>query len=746
MRILTTLAAGLCLASAAIAQTAPAIKNPEFLDQFAATYRFRLGTPRNITVLPDGSGVLFLRSGPRSFVQDLYLFDMATGQERVLLTADQVLEGKAEQLTPEELARRERMRSASRGIAGFDLSDDGKRVLVALSGRLFVIDVPAGGSSLGITELKGADGFPIDPQFSPDAKRVACVRNGEIHVTDIASGKEARVTSGAGGTVSNGEAEFVAQEEMSRFHGYWWSPDNSKIAYQQTDTAGMETFYIADPVNPNAEPHAWPYPRAGKKNASVKLGVISASGGDTTWVRWDREAFPYLATVNWSMNAPLTILVQNRSQTEQVLLAVDDTTGATRELLREKDPAWLNIAEACPRWTSDGSHFLWLTEQSPGNDGWVLELRDAHGKHVRDLAGPSIGLLNLAHFDAERHLAFVVATGSDPTQTHLYRVSIDKPDNITPLTQVPDGTPGSHGGSFAKKSLAWVHSYSLLNGKQGWEVTRADGTTAGHIASTAEEPSIRAGVEIRRTNPGAEGFWTSIIRPRDFTPGKKYPVIDSVYGGPGSNTVSSASRGAVFNQWLADQGFIVVSIDGHGTPRRGRAWERTIKYDVIAGPLDDQALALRQLAKDIPEMDLARVGITGWSFGGYFAAHATMRMPGVFKCGVAGAPVADWRDYDTHYTERYMGLPDEQSEAYDRTNVLTYCDRLTVPLLIIHGTADDNVYFMHSLKMTGALFRAGRRFEFLPLAGFTHSVPDPTVTHRLNARVVGFLVEHLRPE
>jgi dipeptidyl-peptidase-4 len=719
--------------------------NPEFLDQFAATYRFRLGTPRSFTVTPDGNAVLFLRSGPRSFVQDLFVFDVATGQERPLLTADQVLAGGQEHLTAEELARRERMRMASRGIAGYDLSDDGTKVLVPLSGRLFVIDLPAAmRGEIRPVEIKSAAGFPIDPQFSPDATKLACVRDGEVYVTDLASGKETRITSGAGGPITHGEAEFVAQEEMSRFHGYWWSPEGAKIAYQRTDTAGMEMFHIADPVNPNAEPRAWPYPRAGKQNADVRLGIVPVAGGETVWVNWDRAAYPYLATVTWSKHAPLTILVQNRAQTEQVLYAVDDATGSVTELLREKDEAWLNIAESCPKWTDDGRQFLWLSEQAfNGCDHWTLQLRNRDGSLVKNLVGKNIGLIDVVSLDSKDRQAVVVATGGDPTQTHLYRVSIDDPKGFASMTQVPDGSPGTHGATFGKGHNTWVHSSSLLNGTQAWMVQRADGTTAGRIVSAAEEPPFLPRPEIVKTR-GRLAYHAAIIRPRDFDPAKQYPVIDSVYGGPGSNTVTSAARAYVLNQWLADQGFIVVSIDGRGTPRRGRAWERVTKFDVISIPLADHVEALRELASKDKSMDLARCGITGWSFGGYFSAHATMQRPDVYKCGVAGAPVADWRDYDTHYTERYMGLPDEQPAAYDKTSVLTYCGNLAVPLLIIHGTADDNVYFMHSLKMTGALFRAGRPFEFLPLAGFTHSVPDPEVTRRLQTRVAAFFVEHLR--
>jgi dipeptidyl-peptidase-4 len=744
------MACGASHAQQPVAEPAPpspgvSAQNEEFLRQYAQTLRFSLGRPNHISITSDGSAVLFLRSGPRSFVQDLYEFDCASGKERVLLTADQILGGAEEHLTPEEHARRERLRLATRGIAGYELSEDGSKILVPLAGRLFVIDRKTGKS----TEDKSEGGSPMDPHLSPDGASLACVRDGEVYVTDLARGTEKKVTSGAGGTITNGLPEFVAQEEMDRFSGYWWSPDSIMIAYQQNDTAGMETFRIADPVHPEMPANEWPYPRPGHKNAAVKLGLVAAGGGETTWVSWDAAAYPYLATVKWEKNAPLTILVQNRAQTEEVLFAVDEKTGQTHELLREKDAAWVNLQQSCPMWLKDGSSFLWLTERSKH---WGLELhkRDGSLVHQFDLSTP--GLDGLVGTDGMR-TAYVSgpAIGGDtkspdPTQAHVWRIHLGDTNS-----QSEDLTPdrGQHGAIFAKDAPVWVHSFNLADGSSGVRVERlATDSKAGQLSislgelrSTSEEPPFIPKVEL--TTVGPKGLHAAIIRPRNFDPKKKYPVIDSVYGGPHVNMVNAAPRGYVLQQWLADQGFIVVSIDGRGTPRRGRDWERSIKDNVIDGPLEDQVEAIRELGKEFPEMDVGRVGITGWSFGGYFSAIASMRRGDVFKAGVAGAPVCDWRDYDTHYTERYLGLPDRDQAGYDASSVLTYCKDLQVPLLIIHGTADDNVYFMHSLKMTEALFRSGRQFEFLPLAGFTHMVPDPEVTVRLQSRIVTFFKRNL---
>ncbi|HJT35159.1 MAG TPA: DPP IV N-terminal domain-containing protein [Pirellulales bacterium] len=707
----------------------------DFLRQYAETYRFSLGRPRSAQMVPGGLAVLFLRSRPRSFVHDLYEFDCQTQSERVLLTASQILQGSDEvgQLSAEEKALRERLRLATRGIARFDLSDDGTKILVPLANRLFVIER----ESSKVTEVKSAaTGFPFDPSLSPDGTRLACVRDGEIYVTDLASGEERQITTGAGGSITNGTAEFVAQEEMQRVHGYWWSPDSRWIAFQQTDTAGMETFHILDPLHPEREPVVSPYPRTGTKNASVRLAIAPAAGGESRWVDWDDETYPYLAKVVWQDKGPLTFLVQNRRQTEEILYAVDVHTGTLTELLKETDPAWINLASSCPKWLKDGSGFLWLTERT---GEWSLEFRSRQGKLIRSLTQKGFGLIDLAGVDDARNMAYVTA-GTDPTQQHVFSISLagGEPTKLT-------SEPGNHSFSFGKAaggkpSGGYLHTYNLADGRTGTRVCRSDGRPIGELKSVAEEPPLP---KVELLTVGRRAFRAAVVRPRSFAGGIKYPVIVHVYGGPHALTVNSSPRGSVLQQWLADQGFIVVSLDGRGTPRRGRAWERAIKNNLIDIPLADQVAGLQALGEKYAELDLARVGITGWSFGGYFSAMAAMRRPDIYKAAVAGAPVCDFRDYDTHYTERYMGLVDENPSGYEAANVVTYCKDLSVPLLIIHGTADDNVYFLHSLKMTEALFRAGKRFEFLPLAGFTHMVPDPEVTIHLHTRIAAFFKQHL---
>jgi dipeptidyl-peptidase 4 len=711
--------------------TAQAQGDDDFLKHYAETYRFTLGQPTAFQVSENGDAVLFLRSGPRSFVRDLFEFDVLTGKDRLLASAEKLLQGAEEKLTPEELARRERMRSAARGIASFELSRDGKLILVPLSGSLYVFNRKSGKSR----ELKSSAGYPIDARFSPDGKSIAVVRGGDLYVIDVARGNERQLTKGATDTLSHGEAEFVAQEEMDRMHGYWWSPDSKQIAYQQTDTSGVEELYISDPTKPSNAPDVWRYPRPGHANARVRLGIISAIGGDTTWIKWDNERYPYLATVKWEENAPLTILVQNREQTEELLLAVDPETGKTTELLKETDAAWVNIDQSMPHWLADGKSFLWSTER---DGAWRLELRNRDGSLVTTLTKPTHGYRKLVGVNDKLGMAYFIG-GDNPTMSRLFDVST-KSDDPRPLPFPLEA--GVHMAIFSENGKTYVVSTDPLDGETRYGVARTTGTIAYDLKSMAEKPSLTVNFELTKVGSDSP-LNAAIIRPHDFNAKKRYPVVVHVYGGPHSLMVLANSRRYLLDQWLADEGFIIVAIDGRGTPWRGRVFERAIKGNLVDVSLADQVRGLKELGKKYPELDLDRVGIFGWSFGGYMSAMAVMKRPDVFHAGVAGAPVVDWLDYDTHYTERYMGLPEKNKSGYDASSVLTYADKLSRPLLIIHGTADDNVYFLHSMKLCDALFRAGKPYDFLPLAGYTHMVPDPVITERLNGRIAEFFKEHL---
>lgn len=718
--------------TAQVAVEAPAeayevIASPDFLEQFAETRGFRLGQPAHIVVTPDEDAVLFLRSGPRSFVRSLYSFDTATGEERELLTAEGILGGAEEEVSDEERARRERLRLSARGITSFELSSDGRHILVPLSGRLYLVTRADG----AVVELPGEGGYANDPHLSPDAEKVACVREGDLYVIDIARRTQRRITRTATEHVHNGLPEFVAQEEMRRFRGYWWSPDSRSILYQQTDTSGVETLHSQDPMHPEQPPAAAAYPRAGTANAEVKLGVVSATGGSTEWIDWDRERFPYVATVRWSAGAPPLLRVQDRRQQVEQVLTVDVRTGATTLLFEERDDAWLNLDPQMPRWLPGAEELLWVTERGGAPQ---LEVRSRQGELVRAVTALDAGYDALEHVDGDAGFVWFRG-GAEPTETHVFRAPLAG----GPAERITE-TPGLHEATFGRGHALWVHRSESMTGRPRYAVRRGQ-DEIGELRSVAEEPPFEPRVEI--VTVGERSLRAQVVRPRNFVPGRRYPVLVSVYGGPHALVVQHDQRRNLMRQWYADHGYLVVSVDGRGTPRRGRAFERAIRGNFIEAALEDQVAGLRALGERFPELDLDRVGIYGWSFGGYFAAMAVMREPDVFHAAVAGAPVADWRDYDTHYTERYMGLPADNEDGYRDSSVLTHAPRLRRPLLVVHGTADDNVYFTHAVKLSDALLRAGRDHEFLPLSGFTHMVADPDMTRALETHVVRFFDRHL---
>ncbi len=722
---------------------------PGYLALHAKTRGFSLGRPLKAVPTPDGKHVLFLRATASSPELRLYEFTVATGKTRELLTPAQLLQGIEEQLAPEEKARRERMRQSLRGFTAFEISPDGSFLLIPLSGKLYMVNrqtsqvtelTPAGESG----EAGQGGGEPaIDPQLSPDGKLVAYVRGRDLFVMDLRTRKERRLLHSQNPFVSYGLAEFVAQEELHRFSGFFFSPDSQSIAFTEVDNRPVETLYLADALRPEVPPQPMRYPRAGTENAVVRLGVVAVQGGATQWVEWGRDKFPYLATVVWQEGGPLLLTVLSRNQHDAELLSADVKSGQTQRLHAEHSDGWINIDQDVPRVLKDGSGFLWSSEQSGDRE---LELRDLTGRLLRVLVPRSEGFRKLVDVDTSSGVVTYLAS-REPSEQFVYRVPLlgGAPVRLT-------AEPGYHQASFGKGHNVYVlQSF----GRQLFSRTQvvsippnaiANGADqpAGELPSVATPPPFVPNLEILQV--GQQNYRVAIVRPRHFQPGKKYPVVVDVYGGPHHSQVMAIAGRYMLEQWLADHGFIVVAADGRGTPFRGTAWEQAISGNFGEIPLADQVDALTETAKRVPELDLRRVGIFGWSFGGYMAALAVLRRPDIFQVGVAGAPVVDWRDYDTCYTERYLGLPAENKEGYDSSSLLTYAAGLRRPLLLIHGTSDDNVLFFHSLKLSQALFRAGKPHELLPLPGLTHMVPDPVVTEKMWTRIASVLAAALKPE
>jgi dipeptidyl-peptidase-4 len=695
----------------------------------AATRNYTLGLPLAATPSADGRHVLFLRSPPRQTELGLYAFDTATGA-----AVPVALPGPTMALSVAEKARRERARMTLSGITDYALSQDGKRVLVAQGDRLSVADLDTAQSR----PLPGS-GW-IGPRFSPDGSAVAAVRDNDLYVITPATGAVRRLTTGGSDTLTHGLAEFAAAEELDRFDGTWWSPDSQSLVYEQADTSGVEPHYIADPIHPAQAPVEFRYPRAGTANARVTLGIIGRRGGPTVWIRWDHDEFPYLARVVWTKGGPLSLVLLNRLQTIERVVTVDPATGATRTLLTETDPDWINLtpeaglrgALPLPHFLPDGSGFLWASE---ANGTWRMQLRHPDGSLAAVLSPQGLPFAGLVGVDRGQG-DVIVAARPDRLGVALFRVPLSG-GAAQPLAV----TPGLHDATANDGATLLADRFDLADGTAGVAVLDPRGKILATLPSVAETPPRLPHPEFLTAGTG--DFDSFVLRPANFHVGRKYPVILSVYAGPGFKTVLRAPRLYLGDQCLADQGFIVVGLDGRGTPGRSRDFERATKFDLIDLPLQDQVDGLQALGRKLPEMDMTRVGVTGWSFGGYFTAMAASRRPDVFRAGVAGAPVVDFADYDTAYTERYLGLPQDQPQAYRLSNVLTYAARLDIPLLIMHGLTDDNVYFENTVKLTQTLIEAGKPYQLLLLPG-THLLEDPLLATRVGQERTAFFARTLR--
>lgn len=710
----------------------------DLLAQYSATDRFRSGTPRAFAITPDGGEVLFLRAADgRSRTLDLWAFDTRTKRERQVLNANQLLAGGQVSLSKEEWARMQRLRSSARGIASFELSRDGRQLLVPLSGRLFVVERSSG----AVRELSAGKRGAQDARFSPDGAFVGLVRDGSLCVIDLATGEERVLAARESEHVTWGSPEFIAQEEMRRYEGWWWSPDSRAIAAQRTDESMVERMRIADPSDPVATPLEFAYPRPGRANADVRLAVVSVDGGAPRFVEWDRAKFPYLCTVRWQKGGPLALLVMDRAQKNEALLecvtagasGADAGPIATRVLLTEHDDVWLNLAQASPRFLEKGG-FLWIAERD--DSGPQVELRGADGSLVRRVTPWGLRVQSIAAVDEKLAVAYVNAT-TDALENHVYVVSLTGHGDMQRL----DAAPGSDELVVRPGARVRVRTVKPVSGPAVYRIEDVRGKLVAEVKSNAEPLPYTPNVSWERVTQ--DSLATAVIRPRDFDPKKRYPVVDWAYAGPHSNRVVHRADDYVLEQYLADQGFIVVAVDGHGTPGRTRSFERAIRGDLIGPALADHQAAILALCGRHPEMDFERVGVTGWSFGGYFAVLALERAGGFFKAGVAGAPVVDWRDYDTFYTERYLGFPDADSGAYSVSSALTSVCFLKNPLLVIHGTADDNVYFFHTLKLADALNKAGAYWDFLPLPGQAHSVIEAVQVQRVYSRMTDYFRQHL---
>ena len=683
-----------------------------FPRQQARTRRYTLGRPRTFQVADDGSRVAFLRS--RSGLDPtgcLWVFDVASRTERLIF--DPSGGGDEGHLSAEERDRRERRRESLTGVTDYSADRSLSSAAFAMEGELFVADLIGGGAR----KIKVGVPDPFDPRPDPSGRRIGYVAGGALRVVRADGSNDHELVADPDPDVHWGLAEFVAAEEMERQRGYWWSPDGERIAAARVDERPVRVWHIASPVDPESPPRAVRYPRAGTDNAIVTLAIFDLNGGRTD-IEWNREAFPYLVTVDWGTNGPLTLLVQSRDQRTMRILRVDLDTGATDLIREDHDERWLDITIGVPAWLPDGR----LVRTADVDDTKRLAFDD-------ELVTP-VGLLVAQVLDVGEGVVF--RANEDPTETHVWR--LDAEGELTRLTHEPGVHTAAVGGNVIVVTSATMEGLPTTT-------VLVDAQPAAEIVSTTETPVLRAAPTF--FVGGARDLRMALFTPGGAEPDGPLPVLLDPYGGPHFGMVQRSLTLQLESQWFADQGFAVLVIDGRGTPGRGPGWDREVYRNLADPVLEDQVDGLHAAAERYPFLDLERVAIRGWSFGGFLATMAVLRRPDVFRVAVAGAPTTDDALYDTHYTERYLGMPDQEPEAYARARLLDDAPNLSRPLMLIHGLADDNVFVAHTLQLSKRLMEAGRPHSVLPLSGITHAPMDPQVAENLLLLQVRFIRDAL---
>ncbi len=712
-------------------------------------------------IAPDGSRVTFLRGGEADgYRLDLWEYDIASDQTRRLVAADDVLPG-AEVLSDEEKARRERQRIAAfSGIVAYQWAPDSRRLLFPLGGQLYLYDLDARPGE-AVRKLTAGSGFATDPKVSPKGGYVSFVRGRDLWVVDLAGGQEIRLTFDGSDTIGNGVAEFVADEEMDRHTGYWWAPDDSAIAYARIDESKVPVQKRYEVYADRTEVIEQRYPAAGDPNVGIELFVarpgefLKAPGSREASIdtrsgkrpvkvqermgppaprRIDLGPDPdiYLARVDWRDPHHLTFQRQSRDQRTLELIEVDLSADTQRTLVTETSATWVPLHNGL-HFLEDGG-FVWQSERS----GFEHLYRIATDGTATALTSGDWVVDALLGVDEEAGLVYFSGTRESPLESHAYAVPLagGEPRRLT------QGA-GMHAVVFSGNAKVFVDTFSgpaqppqsslhRADGERLTRLLRNDPSDAAHPYAPflAAHRPVEYG-ELAAADGSALHY--GLIKPAGFDPSKKYPVVVYVYGGPAAQTVLRGWPGrgdALFGQYLAQRGYVVFTLDNRGTPRRGAKFGGALFRHQGTVEVDDQALGAKWLASQ-PWVDGSRIGVFGWSNGGYMTLMLLAKASDTYACGVAGAPVTDWALYDTHYTERYMDHPAANPEGYAASRVFAHLDGLASRLLLIHGMADDNVLFTNSTQLMSALQQRGIPFELMTYPGAKHGLQRTDLLHRL---------------
>ncbi len=737
-----------------------------FPQEYARTRRFTIGVPRNHSIVEPKSNestVLFLRSRDGTNpTMCLYSLDVASGTEKVVVDPKH-LDGADDELPPAEQARRERLRESGAGITAYSTDRRGSRACLALAGSLFIIDLTTGEvTTPPVTK-------PVfDPRLSPDGRHIAYVSGNGLRLVGVDQNQpdpqptttttpptvlstDRGLISGASALVSYGRADFIAAEEMQRSRGFWWSPDSDRLLVTRVDETPVQQWWISDPAHPDRRPNEIRYPVAGSANALVDLLMIDLSGVERR-IDWDEDGrYEYLADVIWPSKRSPLVVRQNRDQTEISIAELDLQTCTLTERRSITDDTWVELIPGSPTPCREGLLTIEDLTENSGTPDRFHPGRRALLVDGRPLTGDDINVKSIVGL-CDRWA--MVSAWTEPSEIHLFLVDTKNERDTVRLTHDPGvhgavlGPPTSGNDGADHRLVIVTTEQPSTNGREvGIRPLLLDtespqfGAPHAVIADLSKQPPIEAMPSFRQL--AADRLESAVFMPSDYDGTEPLPVLLDPYGGPHAQRVLKTHTRHLVSQWFADQGFVVLVTDGRGTPGRGPAWERQIWGDLATPILEDQLAALDDAADEYDFLDLDRVAIRGWSFGGYLAALAVLRHPDRFHAAIAGAPVTDWRLYDTHYTERYLGHPNDYPQHYGKTSLISEAANLSQPLLLIHGLADDNVVAAHTLQFSTALMAAAAPHQVLPLSGVTHMTPQEVVAENLLWLQLRFLREAL---